>query len=90
MKLQLFTAFVAAGLLLAGCAVEETLREGGIITAVIESDATRTSVTDDGTFTWSAGDQVWLQTTEGNVAGTLSSGEGTASAVFLMEHISER
>lgn len=82
MKLQLFTAFVAAGLLLAGCAVEETLMEGGSITAVIESDATRTSVTDDGTFTWSAGDQVWLETTSGSVLGTLSTGAGTANATF--------
>ena len=82
MKPQRFITFVAACLLLAGCAVEEIHREGGSIAAVMERDETRTFVTDDGTFTWSTGDQVWLQTTDGNVAGTLSSGEGTSSASF--------
>ena len=82
MKLRQFMSLVAAGLLLAGCAVEEAPGEVGSIIAVMERDETRTSVTDDGTFTWSTGDQVWLQTTDGNVAGTLSSGEGTPSASF--------
>ena len=48
----------------------------------MEGDQTRTTVTDGGTFTWSAGDKVWLQTTNGSVVGNLSSGEGTSSAEF--------
>ena len=84
MKFRLFAAFVAAGFLLAGCAVEETPMEGGSIAAVMEDIQTRTAVTDEGTFTWSAGDQVWLEITAnpGYVTGTLSSGAGTGSANF--------
>lgn len=48
----------------------------------MEGDQTRTSVTDGGVFSWSAGDQVWLQTTNGSVVGTLSSGAGISSAEF--------
>ncbi|MBR0322491.1 MAG: hypothetical protein IIX08_08900, partial [Bacteroidales bacterium] len=82
MKFRLFVAFAAAALLLAGCAVEEAPMEGGSIAAVMEDIQTRTAVTDEGTFTWSAGDKVWLQTTTGGILGTLSSGEGTSSASF--------
>ena len=56
--------------------------EGGSIAAVMEDIQTRTAVTDEGTFTWSAGDKVWLQITTGGILGTLSSGEGTSSASF--------
>ena len=79
-----FISILAAALLLAGCAVEEAPMEGGSITAVMEDIQTRTAVTDEGTFTWSAGDQVWLEITAnpGYVTGTLSSGAGTGSANF--------
>ena len=58
--------------------------EGGSIAAVMEDIQTRTAVTDEGTFTWSSGDQVWLEITAnpGYVTGTLSSGAGTGSANF--------
>ena len=69
-------------MLLGACQVEPLLVEGGSVPAVMESDQTRTSVTDEGAFTWSAGDQIWLETTFGNVTGTLSSGAGTANAIF--------
>ena len=82
MKLRLFSIFTLAGLLLSSCAVEEVPVTEHTILAVMEGDQTRTTVTDDGTFTWSAGDQVWLQTTKGSVVGTLSSGAGTSSAEF--------
>ena len=74
--------FVSAGMLLAGCAEIETPKEGGSVIAIMEGDQTRTSVTDEGVFSWSAGDQVWLQTTNGSVVGTLSSGAGTSRASF--------
>jgi hypothetical protein len=48
----------------------------------MENDETRTSVTDDGIFTWSENDQVWLHTTNGGIIGTLSSGAGTPNANF--------
>ena len=82
MKLRFFSIFVLAGLLLSSCAVEEVPVTEHTILAVMEGDQTRTSVTDGGVFSWSAGDQVWLQTTNGSVVGTLSSGAGTSSASF--------
>lgn len=82
MKLRLFSIFALAGLLLSSCAVEEVPVTEHTILAVMEGDQTRTTVTDAGTFTWSEGDQVWLQTTKGSVVGNLSSGEGTSSAEF--------
>ena len=58
--------------------------EGGSIAVVMEDIQTRTAVTDEGAFTWSAGDQIWLEITAnpGYVTGTLSSGAGTGSANF--------
>ena len=82
MKLRFFSIFALAGLLLSSCAVEEVPVKEHTILAVMEGDQTRTTVTDGGTFTWSAGDKVWLQTTNGSVVGNLSSGEGTSSAEF--------
>ena len=82
MKFRFFSFFVLAGLLLGSCAVDELPSEGGSIVAEMETDLTKTSVTDEGTFTWSAGDKVWLHTTSGSVVGTLSSGAGTSSAQF--------
>ena len=83
MKHRFISVFaLAAGLLLGSCAVDELPAEGGSITAEMETDQTRTAVTDEGTFTWSAGDKVWLHTTSGSVVGTLSSGAGTSSAQF--------
>ena len=70
--------------LLSGCVKQEFFLEGGSIAAVMEDIQTRTAVTDEGTFTWSSGDQVWLEITAnpGYVTGTLSSGAGTGSANF--------
>ena len=82
MKLRFFSVFALAGLLLGSCAVEEVPVTEHTILAVMEGDQTRTTVTDEGIFTWSAGDQVWLHTTSGSVVGTLSSGAGTSSAEF--------
>lgn len=82
MKLRFFSIFALAGLLLSSCAVEEVPVAEHTILAVMEGDQTRTSVTDEGVFSWSAGDQVWLQTTSGSVVGTLSSGAGTSRASF--------
>lgn len=82
MKHRFFSIFALAGLLLGSCAVEEVPVTEHTILAVIEGDQTRTSVSDGGVFSWSAGDQVWLQTTNGSVVGTLSSGAGTSRASF--------
>ena len=82
MGIRLYVLFAAVAFLLAGCSVEEISTVEDVITAVMESDATRTSVTDEGHFTWSEGDRVWLHTTNGSVVGTLSAGAGTATANF--------
>ena len=82
MKIRLFSVVALAGLLLSGCAVKELELPEGSIRAVMEGDQTRTSVTDEGAFTWSAGDEVWLHTTSGSVVGTLSAGAGTGIAQF--------
>ena len=84
MKIRLFSAIALAmsGLLAGGCTVEELASPEGTIRAVMEGEQAKTSVTDAGSFTWSTGDQVWLQTTNGSVVGTLSSGAGTAVASF--------
>ena len=82
MKIRLFSIFTLAGLLLGSCTVDEIPTEGGSIIAEMETDQTRTAVTDAGSFTWSAGDQVWLHTTSGSVVGTLSDGAGSSDAKF--------
>ena len=82
MKYKLFTLLALSGVLFSSCVKENYPAEGGSILAVMENDDTRTSVTDEGSFTWSEGDQVWLHTTSEGVVGTLSSGAGTASANF--------
>ena len=82
MKYRLLSIFAAAGMLLAGCAEVEAPVESVSVMAVMEGDQTRTSVTDEGAFSWSIGDKVWLQTTNGSVVGTLSSGAGSSRASF--------
>ena len=84
MKIRLLSVIALAmvGLLSNGCTIETVPSPEGSIRAVMEGEQTNTSVTDAGKFTWSTGDQVWLQTTNGNVIGTLSSGAGTPVASF--------
>jgi hypothetical protein len=67
MKFRFFSIFALTGLLLGACAVDEFPAEGGSFIAEMETDQTRTAVTDEGAFTWSTGDQVWLHTTAGSV-----------------------
>lgn len=85
MKFRLFSMMALAGVLLGSCAVEEAPVSERTICAIMESDQTRTSVTDEGRFTWSTGDKVWIKTTNGSVVGTLSSVAGTAYATFTTE-----
>ena len=83
MKHKFLSVFaLAACLLLGSCAVEEVPVAEHTVLAVMENDQTKTSVTDEGSFTWSTGDQIWLHTTSGSVVGTLSAGAGTSSASF--------
>ena len=82
MKYRVLSLLAFAGILFSSCVKENFPAEGGSILAVMENEDTRTSVTDEGRFTWSEGDQVWLHTTSEGVVGTLSSGAGTASANF--------
>lgn len=82
MKRSFISILAVAGILISGCALEEVPSSEGSIRAIMENDETRTSVTDEGKFTWSADDQIWLGTTSGSVIGTLSTGAGTANATF--------
>ena len=82
MKYRVLSLLALAGMLFSSCVKETLPAEGGSILALMENDDTKTSVTDGGVFTWSEGDEIWLHTTSGSVAGTLLSGAGTASANF--------
>ena len=84
-RLILSLVYLALLMLLGSCSVKELPFEGGYVCAVMEDEPTRTAVTDAGTFTWSAGDLVWLQTSSGSVVGALSSGAGTPDAQFAYE-----
>lgn len=59
--------------------------EVNTIVAEIDYEDTKTSVTDEGLFTWSSGDQIWIHTTVRGITGTLSSGAGESSADFSYE-----
>ena len=82
MKYRIILLLAFAGILFSSCVKENLPAEGGSILAVMENDDTKTSVTDEGAFTWSSGDEIWLHTTAGSIVGTLSSGAGTSSANF--------
>ena len=82
MKYRILSFLALAGMFFSSCAVDEMPSDNVTIHAEMENEDTRTAVTDEGTFTWSTDDQVWLHTTSGSVVGTLSSGAGTSSADF--------
>lgn len=79
--------FVMTGIVLLGCNGLEISPDNEVyfINAEVEADMTRTSVTDEGHFTWSVSDKIWLETTVSSVTGTLSAGAGTADATFVYE-----
>lgn len=85
MTIRIISFLAIAGLFFTGCTEERTHCVEGSILAVMENGKTRTAVTDEGNFTWSAGDKIWIQTTGGGITGTLSSGAGTANADFSYE-----
>lgn len=79
----------AAAMLFAGCAHEEldTPFQTGVVAAVMESDDTKSNATDQGYFTWATGDNIWINTTHGNLKATLSDGEGTSNATFSYSYM---
>ena len=83
MKTLRFLSFAA---LLSSCAemtsVDNTDEQTNTIAAVMEGIQTKTSTTDEGRFSWSEGDNIWLETTAGDVIGTLATGDGTQNATF--------
>lgn len=85
MKFSFISLVTVSATLLSACAIEVVPGDSGLIRAEMESNDTKTNVTDEGIFTWSEGDQIWLHTTNGSVVGRLSSGAGTASAQFSYE-----
>ena len=86
MKAYRFISLLILFPLLTGCMqMEEALQESAeyIVHAEMVNDDTRTSVTDQGFFTWTENDRIWLHTTGGGVQATLRSGAGTANAQFV-------
>ena len=86
MKTLRFLSFAALAVLLSSCAemtsVDNTDEQTNTIAAVMEGIQTKTSTTDEGRFSWSEGDNIWLETTAGDVIGTLATGDGTPNATF--------
>ena len=86
MKKLAFFSFATLAVLLSSCAdlasVENTESETNTIAAVMEGVQTKTSTTDEGHFSWTEGDNIWLETTADYVIGTLSAGAGTPNATF--------
>ena len=86
MKTLRFVSFAALAVLLSSCAemtsVDNTDEQTNTIAAVMEGIQTKTSTTDEGRFSWSEGDNIWLETTAGDVIGTLATGDGTQNATF--------
>ena len=86
MKKLAFFSFATLAVLLSSCAdltsVENTEVETNTITAVIEGVQTKTSTTDEGYFSWSEGDNIWLEADIDHAIGTLSAGAGTPNATF--------
>ena len=77
--------YLLAALALFGCNMAEYAPvepENYSIQATMEREETKTSVSDNGYFTWSTGDKIWLHTTNGGVEGVLSAGAGTSNATF--------
>ena len=89
MKKLAFFSFATLAVLLSSCAdltsVGNTEGETNTIAAVMEGVQTKTSTTDEGHFSWSEGDNIWLEATGDYVKGVLSSGAGTPNATFNYE-----
>lgn len=86
MKTLRFLSFAALAVLLSSCvemtSVDNTDEQTNTIAAVMEGIQTKTSTTDEGRFSWSESDNIWLETTAGDVIGTLATGDGTPNATF--------
>lgn len=84
MKLRLFFTLATLCTLI-GCVDnynEQCTAEKFSIRAIIENEETRTVVTDDGNFSWSLGDKVWLQTSTGSAIGNVIPSENPKIATI--------
>ena len=55
------------------------------LNAIIENEMTKTSVADDGTFSWSNGDEVWLYTASGSNVGVVAYNGNSKTATITCE-----
>lgn len=79
---------IAAILILGGCVDQYNVIEIGktySLNAIIENELTKTSVADDGTFSWSNGDEVWLYTASGNNVGVVAYNKTSKTATITCE-----
>ena len=92
MKTLRFLSFAALAVLLSSCAemtsVDNTDEQTNTIAAVMEGIPTKTYTTDEGRFSWSEGDNIWLETTAGDVIGTLATGDGTSPLIYSCDSFS--
>lgn len=89
MKTNNIILLAAAALLFVNCAREEidvTFKTGTAV-AVMETEDTKSNVTDQGYFTWKAGDKIAIHTNSGILEGTLSQGEDTPDGTFTYSYI---
>ena len=87
MRSRLFFALVTL-CILAGCVsnyIEQDTIEKFSIKAIIEGNETKTSVTDNGSFSWSTGDKVWLQTSTGSAIGNVTPSDIQSVATITCE-----
>lgn len=89
MKTNNIILLAAAALLFVNCAREEidvTFKTGTAV-AVMETEDTKSDVTDNGYFTWTEGDKIAIHTNNGILSGTLSEGKGTPDGTFSYSYV---
>lgn len=92
MKINRVFLLAAASVLFANCAREEidTPFKTGTAVAVMESDNTKSTVTDGGYFTWTKGDKIAIHTETGIIEGTLNGDGGSPEGTFSYSFVGEQ
>ena len=89
MKTNKLFLLAASALLFANCAHKEidVPFNTGVAVAVMEAEDTKSSTTDEGYFTWTEGDAIWINTEKGNLKGTLSDGADSPNGTFSYSYV---
>ncbi|MBR2298563.1 MAG: right-handed parallel beta-helix repeat-containing protein [Bacteroidales bacterium] len=93
MKTRLMLILGIAMILFSNCA-EKTIDSPfntAVVVANMETDLVKSSATDEGFFTWAAGDKIAIHTNAGEMLeGTLNEGAGTASGSFGYSFVGDK